>query len=180
MNRAQAFIDILLALALTILAGVVAGIVAQATMGSIPFMLILALQGVIILVGIDILLRLRGEGWADLRLRTPSSQHLLEGLQALAIAFAVNFVLNLLAHILAPSLIEGHQERLTGVADILGDGLPLAGILLVMLFIGFYEEVLARGFLLRRCEILLGGVWGPVIISSILFGLGHMYQGLWG
>jgi CAAX protease family protein len=37
------------------------------------------------------------------------------------------------------------------------------------------EEILYRGFL-----TLLAGLWGAVLISSIAFGLGHIYQGWMG
>ena len=46
-------------------------------------------------------------------------------------------------------------------------------------FVGFYEEVVARGFLLARCRVLLHTRWAAVLLSSLLFGLAHLYQG-WG
>jgi membrane protease YdiL (CAAX protease family) len=46
-----------------------------------------------------------------------------------------------------------------------------------MFFVGVYEELTARGFLLARCRTAFDGVWAPVLLSSLLFGLGHVYQG---
>lgn len=43
------------------------------------------------------------------------------------------------------------------------------------------EEMVFRGYLIRRMEDLLGstraGLSGAVVVSSTLFGLGHAYQG---
>jgi membrane protease YdiL (CAAX protease family) len=61
----------------------------------------------------------------------------------------------------------------------------LVGALLSVWFnSAFGEEVIWRGFLLTRLSHLLGGsrgaTWGGVAISSVLFGLLHVYQGLTG
>ncbi|HEX3673276.1 MAG TPA: CPBP family intramembrane glutamic endopeptidase [Rhizomicrobium sp.] len=52
----------------------------------------------------------------------------------------------------------------------------LAVFLLVAINAGFWEELLYRGFLLWLL-IPAAGVAGAIAISSILFGLGHVYQG---
>src|SRR5690606_30808910 len=57
---------------------------------------------------------------------------------------------------------------------------PLAAALALLLIGGFYEEIVSRGLLLVRSRRLLGGYWLPVLFSSVLFALGHFYQGLYG
>jgi membrane protease YdiL (CAAX protease family) len=55
----------------------------------------------------------------------------------------------------------------------------------LVLVVGFYEEVLFRGFLLGRLRLALQGTWGEsrrelgaaIVISSALFAAGHAYQG---
>jgi membrane protease YdiL (CAAX protease family) len=76
------------------------------------------------------------------------------------------------------------MRRIVRLADALAGDAPFAAVALSMLFVGFYEEVLARGLLLQRCRRLfsevagpLGAVWLPVLVSSALFGAAHGYQG---
>jgi len=76
--------------------------------------------------------------------------------------------------------VGGQMERLTELGGRVAAGLSLPALLGLSLFIGLYEELLARGFLLHRARHLLGGWWGPVTVSSLLFGLGHAYQGAFG
>ena len=179
MTRPQASLDILLALALTVAAGLIAAVATPLLTGrlGLPLLATLSLQGVLILIGLQLLLRWRRTPWGSLRLPAPRLGDLGRGLLALGAVLAVNVVLNLVLSGVDPSLMENHQQRLSGIAGSLTDGLSFAGIAATALFIGFYEEALARGFLLRRSEALLGGSWGPALLSSLLFGLGHFYQG---
>jgi membrane protease YdiL (CAAX protease family) len=64
---------------------------------------------------------------------------------------------------------------------------PLWQILPLALFVGFYEEVVFRGFLLGRLHVLFGSERArlrtsvaAVALSSVLFALGHAYQGALG
>jgi membrane protease YdiL (CAAX protease family) len=55
------------------------------------------------------------------------------------------------------------------------------GAALTSLAIGaFWEEVVFRGYMITRLEELLGNVWYGVVISAVLFGFGHLYQGWFG
>jgi uncharacterized protein len=175
MTRAQAFTDVVLALVLTVFGGLSAA--AVAALFGFPILLLLALQGLLILAGLHLLLQWRRQRWRDLRLLRPSTVDLSRGVLALVVIFVANALIVAVSMRLAPGLAEGHQERLAGVAGVVLADVPFAAVALTMLLIGFYEEVLARGFLLRRCQTLLGGAWLPVLISSLLFGLGHFYQG---
>ena len=179
MTRGQALLDVALALLLTLLAGIVVAMAAALVLErfALPPMLVMALQGVVILAGLHLLLAWRGRDWRDIGLTALQGRDLGRAALALLLVFLVNGLFTTLLEWLAPSVIEAHQEGLAGVAGALTRGLPLAAVAAIMLFVGLYEEMLARGFLLSRCRVLLGGVWGPVLLSSLLFGLGHMYQG---
>ncbi len=53
-----------------------------------------------------------------------------------------------------------------------------AGLLfLISLFIGFYEELFFRGFVITRLKSFFGSAWVAVVVSSVIFGLVHGYQG---
>lgn len=61
---------------------------------------------------------------------------------------------------------------------------PLWQILPLAVFVGFYEEIVFRGFLLGRLHVLFGSARTrvrtaalAVVVSSALFALGHAYQG---
>jgi len=57
-------------------------------------------------------------------------------------------------------------------------------IVFMWVFAAFGEEFVYRGLLVKRLGLLLGGnryaIWIAVIISSILFGMAHKYQGIMG
>jgi membrane protease YdiL (CAAX protease family) len=48
---------------------------------------------------------------------------------------------------------------------------------LVSISAGLCEELLYRGWLLSLFSAALGSVWLGLLISSIIFGLAHAYQG---
>jgi len=79
-----------------------------------------------------------------------------------------------------------HQNvDLTGLDGIRGNFLNYAILILFMWVIAaFGEEFIYRGLLVNRLGILLGNskaaLWIAVIISSLLFGLAHKYQGISG
>jgi membrane protease YdiL (CAAX protease family) len=50
----------------------------------------------------------------------------------------------------------------------------------VSLTAGFCEEVLFRGFFMGYLLILTGSLWIAIAVSSVLFGMGHAYQGVKG
>jgi membrane protease YdiL (CAAX protease family) len=64
------------------------------------------------------------------------------------------------------------NAKLAGLFPPLSFGLRL----LFVLFVGFYEEILFRGFAITRLNVLCKYSWISIIISSVLFGLVHSYQ----
>lgn len=178
----QALFDIAAALLFFVFAALAAPLLGRMLLAQLdlPLLLILALQGLLVLLGLRWLLAQRGQGWRAIGLRRLRLRDLGLGLVALLLIFAANMAVSLVSSALAPGVLQEHQEELAAVAGLLvGTASPFA-VGAAMLLIGFYEEVLARGFLLSRCRTLLPGVWGPVLLSSALFGLGHFYQGWFG
>jgi membrane protease YdiL (CAAX protease family) len=84
----------------------------------------------------------------------------------------------------------GIQEKVAQKADWAFGlaSIPLMWVIPLTMFVGFYEEVAFRGFLLRRLDAALGDrvadqrrrlVWAAVI-SGLIFGGLHGYQGVMG
>jgi membrane protease YdiL (CAAX protease family) len=46
--------------------------------------------------------------------------------------------------------------------------------------IGFLEELICRAYLIPRLEAVMGSTWKSVLLSAVLFGFVHLYQGDFG
>jgi uncharacterized protein len=179
MTRRQAAVDILLAIGLLLALGLLGSlaIVALPLDRLPPLVMIALVQGVIVLAIIAALLAWRQDSWQAIGLKPLEARDFGRGLIALALAILTAITLNGVLLAVAPAALEGHVERLSQVGGVLAGGLPWPFLVSAVLFIGFYEELFARGLLLARCRRLFGGSWVPVLASSALFGLGHLYQG---
>jgi membrane protease YdiL (CAAX protease family) len=94
-------------------------------------------------------------------------------------------VVALLAQQLAAPLTDGRGPDISRFDRVRGNpGVLVVTLLSVWFNSAFGEELIWRGFLLTRLTHVLGGsrgaLWGSVAISSVLFGLVHVYQGLAG
>ena len=168
----------MLAVALVLAAGLLAAVVGQQLAGeNVMALHIIVVQGLVILAGLQAILRWRGIRWPDLGLVRPVAQDVPRALIILLAVFAGNGLFAGLVMLASPGTLEQHHARLGEVAGFLVGGLPFLAIAAAMLFVAVYEELLARGFLLQRSRLLIAGIWGPVLLSSLLFGLGHGYQG---
>jgi membrane protease YdiL (CAAX protease family) len=56
-------------------------------------------------------------------------------------------------------------------------GLEAAFFMVLALGAGFFEEIIFRGYLQRQFSALSRNVWGGILLSAVVFGLGHGYQG---
>src|SRR5690606_14507151 len=92
----------------------------------------------------------------------------------------VNLLLTLAVIALSPDTLAEHIAGLESLAGGLTVDTPLAAMFPLLLLVGFYEEIVARGLLLTRARQLVGGFWPPALISAVLFALGHFYQGAYG
>ncbi len=119
----------------------------------------------------------------DIGMRQPSSW-----LRLLATTLAFGFAFQLLSLVVVEPLLA----RITGVAvDIsVFDGVRgnLQGFLMLLavgwIVGGFLEELTFRGFVAGRLYWLFGSstaaAWAGVVISAVVFGLAHAYQGVSG
>lgn len=111
------------------------------------------------------------------------SRSLLETLAwggiGLVSSYAVNIVL-----VLGFTVVRGGLAEQAKWASKLG-ALPLAWVLPLALFVGLWEELVFRGFVLGRLRVAFQAVEGSprsrtvlaIAVTGILFGAGHGYQG---
>lgn len=178
MSRYQAFSDIGLGLALLGVSVLLATFIAQLidrSMTQLPALMVI--QGLTLIVGLRALLAFRNQTWSHILLHPLRLGDFGRGLLGMMACFGLNLVFSLWLYAVHPNAMQAHMERLQQLAALLTEDLPFAWVAGIMLFVGVYEELLARGLLLDRSRILFGGRWWPVLISSVLFGLGHIYQG---
>jgi membrane protease YdiL (CAAX protease family) len=127
-------------------------------------------------------LSLRDAGWSTVGLGRPRSWPLTL-LFGLATAVAVVIVANfLLTRVILPVVGQPDSSRFAALS---GNPVLLAlGLFSVWTAAAFGEEIIFRGYLIGRLAGLLGGspvAWGvAVLLSSIIFGAIHFYQGLAG
>jgi membrane protease YdiL (CAAX protease family) len=125
-------------------------------------------------------LRCAGMRWDELGLRTPANWGIaLAWVAALYVAAALTKVLVIdpLAKAVGwPPLNLSRFSKLPGNAAFLAGGL-----FLVWVQAAFAEELVFRGFLLTRLELLLGGGLSAtataLVGQALLFGVGHWYLG---
>jgi uncharacterized protein len=110
-------------------------------------------------------------------------QDVLVGLLAVVVLYA------LASLALAPFLLLNKRSLDAASADkseamAMLARIPIAQALLLAVLAGFYEELVFRGFLLQRLasgfESMMSprrAAWIAAVASSVLFGLGHVYQG---
>jgi membrane protease YdiL (CAAX protease family) len=133
--------------------------------------------GVVSLVAVGLLLRRRGQAPAAIGLGpAPVSRVLGATLAALPLCYVAGIAGALLAGTLAPGGLEGmtrqKAEFLRAIAVI-----PPGLVLPVSLFVGLYEEILFRGFLLARLRVVAAGDAVPIGLATALFGALHFPQG---
>jgi membrane protease YdiL (CAAX protease family) len=71
------------------------------------------------------------------------------------------------------AVAQDRSAFLSNISDI-----PLEWVLPVVLFVGLYEEILFRGFLLPRLCVLLPGRVMPIALAAMVFGALHFAQGV--
>lgn len=177
----QAAFDIAAVIVLVPLCAVGAGILVGLFSSGTPNLAVaLFVQALLVLGGVYLLLVSREQGFERIGLRAPERRDVGRALIVLLAGFGVNVLLTLAIVVLSPETLEEHIAGLESLAVGLTDDTPLAAIFALLLLVGFYEEIVARGLLLTRARQLVGGFWPPALISATLFALGHFYQGLYG
>jgi uncharacterized protein len=120
-----------------------------------------------------VLIRLRGETFADIGLRRPGSwsRTFIVSILLAALIFAGIYF----------SEKAGFHRDLTRFAALQGNlGLTVYTVFYVVIGAGFYEEFMFRGFIMQGLAMFFGanrGAWGAaLIIQGVLFGASHAYQ----
>lgn len=136
------------------------------------------IQGSFALAAIGIVLALDREGPRSVGLTFKSLiGEILAAGTALGVIYIIQFLIALAVLHVSPKTMEELAEHRKEVAELF-PRLPLLWIALFALFVGFYEEVLFRGFLITRLKFIVRNIWAALIISSLLFGVIHSYQDL--
>lgn len=138
-------------------------------------MLSIATKKTIHLVSIILLLWFSGESWSQLGFTSNKlGKQLLTGA-------ALGTIMFLLFNVLLSSLLDSLFPRAPGVSVLsyFTDINNLYIWLLVGIFGGGFVEELVRMFILTRFENTFGkvGLYGALVVSSVIFGVGHLYQG---
>lgn len=135
---------------------------------------------VAVVVAIALFVRRTGERWSDFGLARPRR---LWAVPALAFVFLVAdiFLLQPLSDLVAEAMHLPAAD-LTAFAHLHGNTIALVLWLLgAWLLGGFGEELIFRGFLMRRFADAFGGGragWSAAVLGqALLFGLGHFYLG---
>lgn len=133
---------------------------------------------IIVFTVLFLFLRLEGDSFGSLGFTT---QNLLKQI-GMALAFgagiwiAVHIIFQPIIKILLP---EAPAQAGTDMTIFMKD-LVSVGIWMPIIVIGTFVEELERIFMLTRFEKWLGknGIYIALILSSVAFGIGHLYQGL--
>lgn len=121
-------------------------------------------------------LRLRGLSWRALGLRRPRSW-----VRTVLAAMAVGIALQALStYVTEPVMLRVFHQRqdLSEFRELVGNvKLALLGLLVVWTLAAFGEEMVFRGYVFGRLVDLTGTRVAAVILTTVLFGFGHYYQG---
>ncbi len=92
------------------------------------------------------------------------------------IALVIVVVLANLVRLVKPARAARLREQIGRIKILPRDGGELAVFLLVSLTAGVVEELLYRGYLIWFFSSPLG-LYGAIAFTSLVFGIGHAYQG---
>ena len=107
-------------------------------------------QAVLVLGGVYVLLERRGHRFESMGLVPLKRRDFPRALLIVLASFAVNVVLTLVIVASSPGTLEEHLAGLESVALGLTTDAPLVATIALLLLVGFYEEIVARGLLLTR------------------------------
>lgn len=134
-----------------------------------------AIDTVVLLGLIVLFLRLSGDRPRAVFLgvrRIPDE--LVYGVLTVPLVFLLVLAVQVSVRLAAPFL---HNVEVSPFLPLLASPTLLAGFIVLVLVAGGLREELQRAFLLHRFEQRLGGGRIGVIVTSIMFGLGHVMQG---
>jgi membrane protease YdiL (CAAX protease family) len=144
---------------------------------SLQYVVALSLIDTVVLISlILVFLRVHGEDPRSIFLgnRRVASE-ILAGVGLTFVAFALAVVVLGLILQFAPEL---HTVADNPLEPLMGNARDAVIFAVVVVIAGGFREELQRGFLLYRFEHWLGGARVGVVVTSVLFGLGHIPQGV--
>jgi uncharacterized protein len=143
----------------------------------IGFVVTLSLVDTVILLGlIWLFLRTHGEHPREIFLgRRPVSREAVVGVPLILMAIALGAAVLLTVQRFAPELHTVEHNPLQALIRTPRDAWLFA---IVVVIAGGVREEIMRAFLLHRFEVWLGGGRVGVVVTSAVFGFGHMVQGV--
>lgn len=145
------------------------------------------IMGALMLLTVGLLVQRDADWRASLGVqRQPLLQTLAFGGVGLVLAYTVNIVGALLYAAGSGGLAQTATQKAQWATKL--SDLPLVWVLPLAMFVGLWEEIVFRGFLLGRLRVAFNAVDGSpraraamaIAVSAVLFGAGHGYQGLFG
>lgn len=133
-------------------------------------------RGWIIVALVAAVWHLQGRPFAELGLVSPLGLWDLGGFGAIFLAALFLFVQLFRLKSLTPERLERVMKTLEAMKVVPSTRGELAVFMLVAITAGIWEELLYRGFLIWFL-IPLSGTGGAIVLSSLVFGIGHVYQG---
>ena len=142
----------------------------------IGFVAWLSLIDAVVLVGLILLfLRAHGEHPRDVLFgQRPVAGELAYGVPLIVVALGAGVGVLLTIRRVAPWLHTVEQNPLEGLIGSPRDAWLFAVVVIVA---GGIREEIQRAFLLHRFEVWLGGSVVGVMVTSVVFGVGHILQG---
>jgi membrane protease YdiL (CAAX protease family) len=98
---------------------------------------------------------------------------LLFGILAVIAAFAVFYAVSGVIYLVYPAGFASLESNPQRIKELVPRMHP-AAFLALSLWVGFYEELVFRGFLLTRLRRALGHWWAAILVSSALFASLHV------
>jgi len=150
---------------------IVAGLRGYVPLSSTPFLLVVAV----------VFLWWRGPGWRAIGLRRPSNARFAIGL-GIAVGVGYQFLGLYLIEPLLARVISGELPDVTQFRSLIGnEALLVFWLAMSWTLAAFMEEMVYRGWLMNRLAELLrfstNGWIAAALVSSVLFGVVHLYQG---
>lgn len=125
--------------------------------------------------------KIMGWSWSELGLGKPANWW-----QPLLIAGGFFVTINLFMKYAVPYIVQlGERPNIDHLLDIPGNyPMLIFSLVIVWITAAFLEELIFRAYLINVLDRLLGktrtSAWAAVIVSAVIFGLLHAYQGLTG
>jgi membrane protease YdiL (CAAX protease family) len=137
-------------------------------------------NGLICTATVAALVRRRGESADGIGLgRCPMRRVLCGALAAVPVCYVAGAASNVLVTLLSRRDIVSMMKERVEFFEVVSD-IPLGWVFPIAMFIGVYEEILFRGFILSRLRALCGSSALAILLSSAVFGALHFSQGLVG